>query len=108
MAGLHARRTPHWNSPPTEKDEVDGAAPTKGNDTSTLIPTVARASTPYSPIEMAGTRACSSPCQNSSPVKPFIDEPAKRVLGVLINHNGSCAPIPISARAYWLHRSSLQ
>ena len=39
---------------------------------------MAYAHTPYSAIEMAGTHACQSPCQNLLPVKRVIDEPAKQ------------------------------
>ena len=69
MAGPRARRSPRRNPLPTGKDEVAVAAPTEGSGTPTPTPAVARAPTPYSAIEMAGTCARSSPRQNPSPVK---------------------------------------
>ena len=60
---------------------------------------VARVSTLYSAIEMAGTCACSSPCQNPSPVKYVIDEPAEQAPEALINSSGFRAltlnPLPL-------------
>ena len=91
MAGPRARRSPCRNPPPTGKDEFAGAAPTEGSGTPTQAPAVARAPTPYSAIERAGTRARSSPHRNPSPVKRIINEPAEQALGALINSSAFCA-----------------
>ena len=89
MAGPCARRRPHRKLLPTGKDEVAGAALTKGSGTPTPTPAVARAPTPYSAIEIAGTRARNSP-------------------RALINSNGSHALTLIPASAHCiLLRSSL-
>ena len=106
MAGPRACRSPHRNFPPTGKDEVAEASPTEGSGTLTPMPALAHVLTPYSAIEMAGTRACSSPCQNPSPVKRVINEPAEQAPGALINSSGFCTftlnppPLPTPVESY--------
>ena len=109
MAGPCARQSLYRNPSPTGKDKVAGAAPTKGSGTPTPTPAVARAPTPYSAIKMAGTRACSSPRRNPSPVKRGNGEPAEQAPGASIDSSGSRAFTLIPARAHrFLLRSSLQ
>ena len=88
MAGPCARRSPRRNPLPTGKDEVAGAAPTEGSGTPTPTSAVAYAPTPYSAIEMAGTRARNSSYRNPSTVKRGNGEPADQTPGALIDSRG--------------------
>ena len=91
MVGPRARRSSRRNPPPTGEDEVAGAAATEGSSTPTQAPAVARAPTPYSAIERAGTGVCGSPRRNPSLVKRVINEPPEQALGALIDNSGFCA-----------------
>ena len=66
MVGLCARQSLCLNFFPTNKDELAGATLIECNSIPTSTPAMSRASTPYSAIVMAGTRAYSSPYQNPS------------------------------------------
>ena len=107
MVGLRARRSLCQKPLSNGKDKLAGATPTESSGTPIQAPAIARSPTPYS-IEIARTRARSSPCQNPSPVKRGNDKPTEQALGALIDSSGFCALTFIPPCAHSFLRFSLQ